>query len=115
MVVSVFSREWMTRVNFMEAQLFENVSSLPGPLPARMLNEFAYCPRLAWLEWVQGDFADSADTVDGRRLHRRVDKETDALPPASELENGEEDLHARSIYLSAPQVGLVARIDLVEA
>ena len=24
-------------------------------LPARMVNEFAYCPRLAYLEWVQGE------------------------------------------------------------
>ena len=36
--------------------------SAPGPLPARMLNEFAYCPRLCYLEWVQGEFADSVDT-----------------------------------------------------
>jgi hypothetical protein len=32
-------------------------------LPARMLNEFTYCPRLAYLEWVQGEFVDSADTA----------------------------------------------------
>ena len=25
---------------------------LPDLIPARMLNEFAYCPRLAYLEWV---------------------------------------------------------------
>jgi CRISPR-associated protein Cas1 len=24
-------------------------------LPARMVNEFQYCPRLAYLEWVQGE------------------------------------------------------------
>jgi hypothetical protein len=30
-----------------------------------MLNEFTYCPRLGYLEWVQGEFADSADTVEG--------------------------------------------------
>ncbi|MCP9465647.1 MAG: hypothetical protein NNA25_12745 [Nitrospira sp.] len=35
-------------------------------LPARMVNEFAYCPRLAYFEWVDGVFADSADTVEGR-------------------------------------------------
>jgi hypothetical protein len=36
------------------------------PLPARMVNEFQYCPRLAYLMWVQGEWADSADTVEGR-------------------------------------------------
>jgi hypothetical protein len=49
---------------------------------ARMLNEHAYCPRLAYLEWVQGDFADSADTIDGRWQHRNVDSEHGALPDA---------------------------------
>lgn len=34
--------------------------NVPDLVPARMLNEFAYCPRLAYLEWVQGDFTDSA-------------------------------------------------------
>lgn len=36
-------------------------------LPARMINEYQYCPRLAYLEWVQGEWSDSADTVDGAR------------------------------------------------
>jgi hypothetical protein len=38
-------------------------------LPARMVNEFAYCPRLAYFEWVDGVFADNADTVEGRFPH----------------------------------------------
>ena len=41
-------------------------SSEPITIPARMLNEFAYCPRLCYLEWVQGEFEDSHDTVEGR-------------------------------------------------
>src|ERR1700694_5015587 len=41
-------------------------------LPARMVNEFQYCPRLAYLEWVQGEWAESADTVEGRGVTRRV-------------------------------------------
>jgi hypothetical protein len=27
----------------------------PDLRPARMLNEFAYCPRLCYLEWVQDE------------------------------------------------------------
>jgi hypothetical protein len=85
--------------------------NVPDLVPARMLNEFAYCPRLAYLEWVQGDFVDSADTVDGRFHHRKVDKETGALPTAEQLAEAEDDekLHARSIYLSGPTVGLVLK------
>jgi CRISP-associated protein Cas1 len=29
-------------------------------MPVRMVNEFEYCPRLAYLEWVQGEWAASA-------------------------------------------------------
>jgi CRISPR-associated endonuclease Cas1/CRISPR-associated protein Cas4 len=87
-------------------------ANVPALVPARMLNEFAYCPRLAWLEWAEGTFADSADTVEGRHHHRRVDKETGDLPPPEDV--GTEDLHARSVHLSAPKLGLVARMDLVE-
>jgi len=59
----------------MEPEAAKIISDLPGPLPARMLNEFAYCPRLAYLEWVQGEWAESADTVDGKFQHRRVNQE----------------------------------------
>ena len=82
-------------------------------LPARMVNEYQYCPRLAYLEWVQGEWADSADTVDGRYVHRRVDRPSGDLPPADELEA--ERFHARSITLSSNRLGLIAKMDLVEA
>lgn len=42
-----------------------------APLPARMLNEWVYCPRLFHLMHVQRLFADSADTVEGRGQHER--------------------------------------------
>ena len=37
------------------------VQDVPELIPARMLNELAYCPRLAYLEWVQGEFADNLE------------------------------------------------------
>jgi CRISPR-associated protein Cas1 len=42
-------------------------------LPARMVNEYVYCPRLFYLMHVEGQFADSYETVQGRIVHRRVD------------------------------------------
>jgi len=53
------------------------------PLPARMLNEWVYCPRLAMLEHLHGEWAESSDTEDGHRVHRRVDIEggTSLHPP----------------------------------
>jgi CRISPR-associated protein Cas1 len=80
-----------------------------------MLNEFAYCPRLAYLEWVQGEFEDSADTVEGRFHHRRVD-DGEPKRPAQPVEEADEDRPhiARSVMLSAEHAGLIARIDLLE-
>jgi len=79
----------------------------PELIPARMLNEFAYCPRLCYIEWVQGEFVDSVDTVDGRFQHRRVDASS------GKVREGElETFHARSIHLSG--AGITCRIDLLE-
>lgn len=93
-------------------------------LPARMVNEYAYCPRLAYLEWVQGEWADSADTVEGRTAHRRVDKPSGKPPrpgkPAPDHDAGadaaepEPRIHVRSLELSSQALGLVARLDLAE-
>lgn len=86
----------------------------PPLIPARMLNEYVYCPRLAYLEWVQKEWADSADTVEGRHVHRRVDKRSGAIPdPESD---GDQSLRvARSVELSSPRLDLVAKIDLLES
>jgi CRISP-associated protein Cas1 len=86
---------------------------VPELVPARMLNEHTYCPRLAYLEWVQGDFADNADTIDGQFQHRNVNEESGSLPDPDEPV--EERLHARSVMLSGPTIGLIARMDLIEA
>lgn len=85
----------------------------PELIPARMVNEFVYCPRLFYLEWVQGEFAHSADTLEGAAVHKRVHKEQGALPEAAEL-GPDERITARGVLLSAPNLGLIARIDLIE-
>jgi CRISP-associated protein Cas1 len=82
-------------------------------VPARMVNEFQYCPRLAYLEWVQGEWAESADTVEGRGVHRRVDRGFGELPEAQAI-GEDEALHARSVTLSSDRLGLIARLDLLE-
>jgi CRISP-associated protein Cas1 len=85
---------------------------LPDYLPARMVNQFAYCPRLFFYEWVDGLFAESVDTVEGRIQHKRVDEKTTALPEAGELP---ESIHARSVTLSSDRLRVIAKMDLVEA
>ncbi|MFN7288837.1 MAG: CRISPR-associated endonuclease Cas1 [Acetobacteraceae bacterium] len=82
-------------------------------LPARMVNEFVYCPRLAYLEWVQGEWAESADTTEGRIAHRRTDSPRGAMPEAEELDETTR-IHARSITLSSDTLSVIAKLDLVE-
>ena len=84
---------------------------LPDYLPARMVNEFAYCPQLFFYEWVEGLFAESVDTVEGSIQHRRVDAKATALPDAEELA---ESIHSRSVTLASERLRVIAKMDLVE-
>jgi CRISPR-associated protein Cas1 len=86
---------------------------LPDHVPARMLNEFVYCPRLFFYEWVEGVFRHSADTVEGAHKHEKGDGKEDELPDADALEG--ERVRARGIMLASDALGLVAKMDLVEA
>jgi len=83
---------------------------VPDLVPARMVNEFSYCPRLFFLEWVHLQFVDNTETVEGRWHHRAVDEPSGAVPLPDE---GEVRL-ARSVMLSSTTLGLVAKIDLLE-
>lgn len=84
-------------------------------LPARMINEFAYCPRLAYSEWADGEFADNAETTEGRFHHRRMDQTPARKPRQAEDEGtGEDTIHQRSVWLSSERLGVTAKIDLVE-
>lgn len=77
-------------------------------LPVRMLNEYVYCPRLFALEHVHGQWAESADTVRGSQVHRRVDK-----PDPREVDP-DASRPTRSVRLSDEALGFTAVIDLVE-
>jgi CRISPR-associated protein Cas1 len=88
--------------------------SVPDLVPARMLNEFVYCPRLFYLEWVEGLWDENADTAEGRLAHRRSDRGGGRLPDAEDAEDEAWTGEARSVTLDAPKLGLIATIDLVE-
>ena len=86
--------------------------ALPDYLPARMINEFVYCPRLFHCEQVQGVFVESADTIEGSIQHRRVDMEGGEPPPPGSA--SEEPVIARSITLSSERHKVIAKLDLAE-
>ncbi|MFN3351945.1 Dna2/Cas4 domain-containing protein, partial [Pseudorhodoplanes sp.] len=101
-----------------EAQLSFDLSAPPAngetPLvPVRMVNEWVYCPRLAFLEWVDGEWADSGDTEEGRRAHVRVDAGGGKLPAPAETHE-KPDFAARSVTLASERLGIIAKIDLVD-
>jgi CRISP-associated protein Cas1 len=82
----------------------------PELIPARMLNEFVYCPRLVFLEWVDRSWAPSGDTAEGDHVHRRVDIPGGAAPLPDEGNLKE----ARSVELASERLGITAKLDLVE-
>lgn len=108
--------------------LSEPEPEVDQPIPLRMLNEYAYCARLFHLMHVEGRFQDNAYTVDGRHVHRRIDKldhvlpDPEAAPPeVSDKEAEDEDAEqgdappdiARSVPLASDVLGLTAKLDLV--
>jgi CRISPR-associated protein Cas1 len=86
------------------------LTDLPELVPARMLNEFAYCPRLFFLEWVDSLWAANADVAEGDRRHRRVDAGGGAAP----LPDDGALKAARSVELSSERLGIIAKLDLLE-
>jgi len=110
-------------------------------IPARMLNEFVYCQRLFYYEFVEGVFVESVDTLRGGAIHQRVDSGSGALPAAKkkpktekrkvedeaaapaaatskepETQNAEaETIHSRSVQMGSERLGVVAKMDLVES
>jgi CRISPR-associated protein Cas1 len=77
-----------------------------------MLNEFAYCPRLFFYEWVEGVFEHNVETLEGQAIHSRVDSTPGSLPAPEDLP--QETIHSRSITLSSDRAGLIAKLDLIE-
>jgi CRISPR-associated protein Cas1 len=100
-------------------------------VPAGMIGELAYCPRLFTMQWLHDEFADNHHTVEGRMVHKRVDKAgragLSAPPPAHDPELDEDEDAAaraeaeaarpkpvRSVKLSDAALGLIAVCDVVE-
>ena len=111
----------------------------PQQIPVRMLNEFVYCQRLFYYEFVEGVFVENVDTLRGGAIHQRVDSGNGALPAAKkkpktekkaesdaaatvdaaskeeETQNAEpEIIHSRSVQMGSERLGVVAKMDLVE-
>jgi CRISPR-associated protein Cas1 len=84
---------------------------LPDYLPARMVNEYVFCPRLFHLMWIDKLMAVNAEVIEGRTVHSRVDSGSGALPQPGQAE---QPLHARSVTLSSESLRVIAKLDLVE-
>lgn len=84
---------------------------LPALLPVRMLNEFVYCPRLFYLEWVDRRWADNDDTEAGRWTHRSVDAASGRVPPP---DRADELVDAKSVSLSSDALGLTGVVDRIQ-
>jgi CRISPR-associated protein Cas1 len=103
---------------------------LPDLIPARILNEHVYCRRLAYLEWVDSQFTDNSDTAEGTFVHRNVDRPRSKPPEPSDAggrgsranaanagdgDVGEDPPPSTSVVVSSERLGLIAKVDVVEA
>ena len=88
----------------------EATATVPELVPARMVNQFVFCPRFFHLAWSSGERGENDLTVEGKWLHRTVDAGGGAMPTAPELPKRS----VRSLELSSDRLGVIAKIDLVE-
>ena len=86
--------------------------ALPDYLPARMINEYVYCPRLFYFEQVEGVFVHNEHTAEGAVQHKRVDKEGRSAPQPDE--ESQEPVVVRSVTLSSEEHRVIAKLDLTE-
>ncbi len=86
----------------------------PAPLmPVRRLQNYAYCPRLFYYQWVENLFEENADTAEGSAAHRQTDKPS-ALPEDPKELELPEGARLRSLQLESETLGLVGKIDVCE-
>ncbi len=84
-------------------------------VPVRMVGEWVYCPRLAYLMWVDGEWADTSDTEDGRRVHARTDRARGRIPdPDRPADDEAAPFVARSVTLASERLGIIAKMDVIE-
>ncbi|GAB4315506.1 MAG: CRISPR-associated endonuclease Cas1 [Candidatus Sumerlaeia bacterium] len=89
-------------------------------IPTRMLNEHSYCPRLFYLMHVQGLWAESADTEEGRTQHDRAERRARARPPGPRGDEQDEEAEPiwpappRDLTLSDETLGIIGRLDALE-
>ncbi|WP_336248938.1 CRISPR-associated endonuclease Cas1 [Stomatohabitans albus] len=86
------------------------MNPVPDLVPARMVSEFVYCKRSFYLEWVLGQFQENHEVAEGTALHRKVNAVKGSVPATSE----EKPFKATSVQLSSPELGLVAKLDVLE-
>lgn len=84
-------------------------SEIPPIIPARMVNEFVYCPRFFHLAFSAREYADNDFTIEGYQHHRSVDRRK-KVP----LDDERPFANATSVELSSDRLGLTARLDVVE-
>jgi len=85
-------------------------------MPVRRLNNYVFCPRLFYYQWVENIFQDSADTVAGSMTHRNVNAPSrlDEEKAKALAENIPEGTRLRSLRLESESLGIVGVVDLVE-
>lgn len=80
-------------------------------VPARMVNEYVYCPRLCYLQWVQQRWEHNDDTALGAFRHHSVDGKGGRMPTPGEESPPDATF---SVALSDPGWGLSGVVDRVD-
>lgn len=84
---------------------------VPAHIPVKKLQQHIYCPRLFYLEWADAQFEYNAFVREGEFVHRAVDRPTGAMASA---DAPEPTIKATSVDLGDDDLGLTAKVDMIE-
>ena len=84
------------------------ITEVPSLVPARMVNQFVFCPRFFHLAWSSGEVGENDLTVEGKWIHRNVDTKS------GDVSFDQRARSARALELSSESLGVIARLDVVE-
>ncbi len=93
-----------------EAQRGGSLAASENVLTGDMIAQHAYCPRRLHLLYAEARWADNEHTDGGRFVHRNTDRREQPLPAP----DPGAPVVARSVTLESPELGLRAKLDLLE-
>ncbi len=83
-------------------------------IPVKMLTKYFYCPRLAYLKWVQQEWPKSSTSIERKKLHGHLDKKDELLSKLHRDSLATGNAVYKSVTLSSKRLGIIGKVKVVD-